>query len=165
MHRAYIGLGANLEQPLQQLRGAVSALALLPDSTLHAVSPLYGSTPVGPQDQPDYLNAVARLDTRLTPHALLRAMQAIELDHGRTRRIRWGARTLDLDLLLFAEDIIRTTDLTVPHPELSNRVFVVQPLLALDARLCLPSGQALQDLPAASTRAGLALLAPAGWWQ
>ena len=125
----YLGLGANLHQPLQQLQQAVVALAALEHCQLQHVSSLYGSKPMGPQDQPDYVNAVAALETRLPPHALLAHLQEVESRHGRTRGIRWGARTLDLDLLLYADDVIRTSDLTVPHPELANRNFVVIPLL------------------------------------
>lgn len=164
-HTAYIGLGANLDQPLAQLKTAVAALAALPDCSLSGVSCLYGSSPVGPQDQPDYLNAAARLDTTLTPHGLLAALQAIENAHGRVRLQRWGARTLDLDLLLFAADEIRTPDLTLPHPELVNRAFVVRPLLDLEPTLRLPDGTVLASLPCAHSTQGLERLADADWWQ
>src|SRR5690606_15477317 len=93
--RVYIGLGANLNQPVQQLQQAIKALQQLPDSELIAVSSLYGSKPMGPQDQPDYVNAVAALDTALEAEALLDALQQIELQHGRQRKAeRWGPRTL-----------------------------------------------------------------------
>ncbi len=164
-HRAYIGLGANLDQPLAQLTTAVAALAALPGCTLRGVSALYGSSPVGPQDQPDYLNAAACLSTELTPHQLLAALQGIENAHGRLRLQRWGARTLDLDLLLFGADEIRTPDLVVPHPELVNRAFVVRPLLDLDPELALPDGLALKTLTSSLASQGLELLDAGPWWQ
>ena len=111
--RAYIGLGSNLADPQAQLARAVAALRSLPASRLTALSRFYRSSPMGPADQPDYLNAVAMLDTRLEAHELLDALQSIENDQGRVRGpLRWGPRTLDLDLLLFGADII---DLSLIH--------------------------------------------------
>lgn len=155
--RCYIGLGANLGEPLAQLRAAVAALAALPGSALAAVSPLYRSAPLGPAGQPDYYNAVAALDTPLPPHALLTALQAIEAAQGRVRLERWGPRTLDLDLLLYGSDLIATPDLTVPHAELGNRCFVLVPLHDLAPDLILPDGRALATLAATTDRTGLTL--------
>jgi 2-amino-4-hydroxy-6-hydroxymethyldihydropteridine diphosphokinase len=152
---AFIGLGANLGDAVATLRSAVDGLRQLPESALTGISRLYRSAPLGPAGQPDYLNAAARLDTRLTPHALLRQLQAIENRHGRVREIRWGARTLDLDLLLFGSDIVSTSDLIVPHPELKNRNFVVIPLLDIDATLTLPDGHLLTTLAVAQDASGL----------
>ena len=163
--RAWIGLGANLGQPLRQLQSAISALALLPHTTLEAVAPLYGSAPIGPADQPDYLNSATRISTTLTPHALLRELQAIEQAHDRVRERHWGPRTLDLDLLLYAHDVISTPELELPHPELTRRAFVVLPLLALDPALRLPDGQPVAELAPTLAGQAIALLAPAGWWQ
>ena len=157
---AWIGLGANLGDPVATLQAAVAALQCLPDTRLTAVSRFYRSAPLGPAGQPDYVNAVARLTTGLTPHALLAALQAIENQHGRTRDIRWGARTLDLDLLLYANDEIRTSSLIVPHQELKNRNFVVIPLLETCPGLALPDGTVLADLPAACDHTGLTPLQP-----
>ena len=152
---ACIGLGANLGDPVDILRRAVADLQQLPDSRLTRLSFAYRSAPLGPPGQPDYINAVATLETRLPPHALLTHLQHIENRHGRTRDVRWGARTLDLDLLLYGNDVIRTTDLTVPHPELGNRNFVVVPLLDVLPDLVLPDGTALRKLAAASDHNGL----------
>ena len=100
--RVYIGLGSNLSEPLRQLQSAIEAIRAIPATQVAAVSPFYISDPLGPADQPRYVNAVAALDTELAPLALLDALQAIELEQGRVRKDeRWGPRTLDLDLLLF----------------------------------------------------------------
>lgn len=145
--RCYIGLGANLVEPVAQLQAAVTALGQLPETRLVQVSRLYSSKPMGPQDQPDYINAVAALDTRLTPLALLHALQQIELAHGRQRKAeRWGPRTLDLDILLFGMQQIDHPELTVPHYGMTLREFVLYPLAELAPDLILPDGVALQSL-------------------
>lgn len=126
---AWIGLGANLGDPAAALDQARHALAALPASRLIAVSPVYRSAPVGPPDQPDYLNAAARLDTALAPAALLAALHAIEARAGRVRDgARWGPRTLDLDLLLYGDRVSADPGLILPHPELHRRAFVLVPL-------------------------------------
>lgn len=145
--RCYIGLGANLANPVQQLELAIAALRQVPHSRLVAVSSLYGSKPMGPQDQPDYVNAVAALDTSLSPEALLDALQNIEQSQGRQRKAeRWGPRTLDLDILLYGEQIINTERLTVPHYGLKQREFVLYPLAEIAAELQLPDGTVLSSL-------------------
>jgi 2-amino-4-hydroxy-6-hydroxymethyldihydropteridine diphosphokinase len=145
--RAYIGLGSNLASPLQQVREAIAELAQLPQSRLSAVSRLYRSRPLGPADQPDYINAVAAIDTRLAPLALLDGLQAIENRHGRKRgAVQWGPRTLDLDLLLFGDAVINEPRLTVPHPGMSQRGFVLRPLADIAPLLQLPTGASLQSL-------------------
>ena len=145
--RCYIGLGANLAQPLAQLQQAVAALRLLPASQLIAVSSFYGSKPMGPQDQPDYVNAVAALDTELPAEALLDALQLIEQKQGRQRKDeRWGPRTLDLDILLYGDDIINSERLTVPHYGLKQREFVLYPLAEIAPNLSLPDGTVLSSL-------------------
>jgi len=147
MIRCYIGLGANLLQPLQQLQQAVQALKQLPDTELVAVSDFYGSKPMGPQDQPDYVNAVAALDTRLPPVELLAQLQQVEQQQGRQRKAeRWGPRTLDLDLLLYGDQRLQTAQLTVPHYDMKQREFVLYPLHQLAPELVLPCGTKLQDL-------------------
>lgn len=145
--RCYIGLGANLANPVQQLEQAIAALRQVPHSRLVAVSSLYGSKPMGPQDQPDYVNAVAALDTSLSSEALLDALQSIEQSQGRQRKAeRWGPRTLDLDILLYGEQIINTERLTVPHYGLKQREFVLYPLAEIAAELRLPDGTVLSSL-------------------
>ncbi|WP_333606592.1 2-amino-4-hydroxy-6-hydroxymethyldihydropteridine diphosphokinase [Arsukibacterium sp.] len=145
--RVYIGLGANQAEPVAQLQRALSALAQLPQSQLIAVSSLYHSKPMGPQDQPDYINAVAELDTELTAEALLDHLQQIEQQQGRQRKAeRWGPRTLDLDILLFGQQQINSSRLTVPHYGLRQREFVLYPLSELAPQLVLPDGTPLTAL-------------------
>lgn len=160
MERAYIGLGSNQAEPRQQLRAALAALAALPDSRLAAVSSLYASDPLGPPDQPRYVNAVAALDTALTPLQLLDALQAIELEQGRVRKEqRWGPRTLDLDILLFGQRILDEPRLSVPHYHMHARAFVLYPLAEIAADLQLPDGRTLHSLLAACPYVGLERLA------
>ena len=147
MQRCFIGLGANLGDPPRQLREAVAALGEIPRSRRGSVSRLYRSAPLGPQDQPDFFNAVATLDTALAPLDLLDALQRIEAVAGRVRARRWGPRTLDLDLLLYGERRINETRLTVPHPGLARRAFVLWPLADLCGRdFELPCGEDLGTL-------------------
>lgn len=159
----FVGLGANLGDAPATLKSAVQALRQLRNSRLTAVSSLYRSAPLGPPGQPDYFNAVARLDTALPPHALLSALQAIENTHGRVRGQHWAARTLDLDLLLYGNDSISTLDLILPHPELTKRNFVVMPLLELQADLQLPDALRLASLPAAHDASGLEVVSGKQW--
>lgn len=155
----FIGLGANLHQPLQQLQTAVLALCQLPDTQLVAVSSLYGSKPMGPQDQPDYVNAVAQLVTSLSPHQLLDALQHIEQTQGRTRKAeRWGPRTLDLDILLFGDLQLNDERLTVPHYGMHLREFVLYPLAEIAAELDVPTHGPLSSLLAKVPLNGLTVL-------
>ena len=143
----YIGLGANLAQPVQQLEQAVLALQSIKQTTLAQVSGFYSSKPMGPQDQPDYVNAVAALHTRLAAEDLLTELQQIELEQGRQRKDeRWGPRTLDLDILLFGNDLIQTERLIVPHYGMKQREFVLYPLAELNSNLVLPDGTRLTEL-------------------
>ena len=129
MFEVYIGLGSNLSNPEEQIRRAQESIARHADITEIDFSSLYASSPMGPQDQPDYVNAVMRVSTNLSAIALLRVLQEIENNQGRSRAgERWGARTLDLDLLLYADQQINTPDLIVPHRGLSERAFVLYPL-------------------------------------
>jgi 2-amino-4-hydroxy-6-hydroxymethyldihydropteridine diphosphokinase len=157
---AYIALGSNLQQPARQLTLALDALDRLPDTTLAAVSGIYRSAAVGPGTQPDYLNAVARLQTGLAPLALLHALQEIEQAQGRERGIRWGPRTLDLDILLYDQLQLRSDELRLPHPAMRERPFVLYPLAELDPALVLPCGTALGTLLAACPAVGLTALGP-----
>ncbi len=145
---AFIGLGSNLQEPAAQLARAVAELAALPDTKLIAQSPFYVSSPVGPQDQPNFVNGAAWLSTGLDPHTLLDQLQAIEKAHGRKRLMHWGPRTLDLDLLIFGNHVLNDARLTVPHRELPNRDFVLQPLLDLKPDLALPEGTEIATLRA-----------------
>lgn len=157
----FLGLGANLHLPLLQLQQAVVALAALEHCQLQSVSSLYGSKPMGPQDQPDYVNAVVAILTTLTAEQLLDQLQKIELEQGRQRKDqRWGPRTLDLDILLFGEQCIDNERLTVPHYGMKVREFVLYPLAELAPELHLPDGTALSQLLAAVPLNGLVMLAP-----
>jgi 2-amino-4-hydroxy-6-hydroxymethyldihydropteridine diphosphokinase len=136
---AYIGLGANLGDPAAQLRSARAALAGHPAIVEIACSRLYRSAPLGPGDQPPYINAVMAVATTLEPLALLKVLQQVEQQHGRTRDGQhWGPRTLDLDLLLYDQSVIDSKELQIPHPGIAEREFVLQPLLDLAPRLEVP---------------------------
>lgn len=137
---AYIGLGSNLQNPHSQVTSALARLALIEHSSLHSFSSLYMSKPMGPADQPNYINAVAWLKTRLDTHTLLSALQSIENDHGRTRNSEhWSPRTLDLDILAYGKFIIRSQTLTVPHPGIKTREFVLYPLHEVNKNLMIPN--------------------------
>ena len=143
LHRAYVALGSNLAQPEAQVNQAFDALARLPDSHLVARSSLYRSAPVGYADQPDFINAVARIETRLAPHDLLQSLLGIELEFGRMREFRNAPRTLDLDLLLYEDLQFHEPGLTLPHPRMHERAFVLLPLLEIDPACAIPGrGQA-----------------------
>lgn len=155
MVRAFIGLGSNLADPQQQLHSAVEALGQLRDSQLTSVSAFYSSDSLSP-GQPRYTNAVAALDTALAPLELLDALQAIEADHGRERKERWGPRTLDLDILLYGEQVLDQPRLTVPHYHMHARPFVLYPLAELvPADFRLADQRRLADLLAACPFVGL----------
>lgn len=156
MTTCYIGLGSNLANPMHQLQSALEAIAGLPQTRLVASSLFYRSAPLGPAGQPDYINAVAAIDTGLPPSDLLSALQAIENRQGRVRGERWGARTLDLDILLYGHAQISQPDLVIPHPEMANRNFVLYPLADLAPNLVLPDGRPLQDLLANISSEGIA---------
>lgn len=143
MEKVYIALGSNLNNPLAQLKQAVQSLQKFAN---FQISSFYGSKPLGPQDQPDYVNAVACFETELPPIELLNKLQKIENDQGRVRLRRWGERTLDLDILLFGKKIIKIDRLTVPHYDMQNREFVVVPLYELNPTLILPDNTKLEDL-------------------
>ena len=138
MTRAYVGLGANLGEPRQQLTEALTAMSGLPETRLAGHSSFYRTAPVGHEDQPEFLNAVAALDTRLAPGVLLEGLQGIERRNGRERSFPNAPRTLDLDILLFGDEQIARPGLTVPHPRMHERAFVLQPLLELDPSISIP---------------------------
>jgi 2-amino-4-hydroxy-6-hydroxymethyldihydropteridine diphosphokinase len=145
---AYVGLGSNLDDPQARVRRALDALETLPDTRLVSASPLYATAPVGPQDQPDYVNAVARLATELTPSDLLAALLGIEAAQGRRRDgTRWGPRTLDLDLLLHGQARLALAGLHLPHPQIRRRAFVLIPLADVaPSDLEIPGQGILADL-------------------
>jgi 2-amino-4-hydroxy-6-hydroxymethyldihydropteridine diphosphokinase len=158
---AFIGLGSNLASPLRQMESAFAALAAMPATCLLGRSSLYRTAPVGYADQPDFINAVARIETRLAARELLEALLAIERAHGRVRDVPNGPRTLDLDLLLYGEATLREPDLAVPHPRMHERAFVVVPLAeiapdldvgghgrALDLARALEREQRIERIPA-----------------
>jgi 2-amino-4-hydroxy-6-hydroxymethyldihydropteridine diphosphokinase len=157
---AYVGAGSNLGEPAAQLRRAFTALEALPQTRLVARSALYLNPPMGPQEQPDFVNAVAALLTRLPPGELLEALQAVEQANGRRRDgARWGPRTLDLDLLLYGRLAIESPTLQLPHPGLRERVFVLRPLSELAPWLQLPDGTPVAGLAAAAGDGGLVRVA------
>ena len=138
MHIAFVALGSNLDDPESKVREAIAALAALPQTRLLAASSLYRSAPVGHADQPDFVNAVAQLATVVAPQDLLAALLAIEHDFGRERTFRNAPRTLDLDLLLYGELCINEPGLTVPHPRMQQRAFVLAPLLEIAPGCVIP---------------------------
>lgn len=136
---AYIGIGSNLDDPRDQVSRAIDELKVLSDCVVTDVSASYQSAPMGPQDQADFINAAVAMLTQKTPHQLLEALQIIEDGHGRTRNGRhWGPRTLDLDLLVFGNMRISDEVLTVPHPGIRERNFVLLPLCELAPQLIVP---------------------------
>ena len=154
MHLAYVALGANLADPTTQVRAALTALTELPQSRLLRASSLYRTAPVGIAHQPDFINAVAALATTLSPHQLLAALFAIEAAFGRRRDYHHAPRTLDLDLLLYDDQVIDSPQLTLPHPRLHLRAFVIAPLLEIAPDCRIPGrGLAAAWLPAVSTQA------------
>ena len=144
-HSAYIGLGSNLNNPLAQLKRACAALNQLKDTQLIAASSVYLSKPMGPQDQPDFLNAVAKLVTHLPPETLLASLQEIEHQQRRQRTRHWGPRTLDLDILIYGAINLETPNLTIPHPGLLHRSFVLAPLREIAPTLILANGSSAAD--------------------
>lgn len=151
----YIGLGSNLEDPSRQIRQALEQLNKLPQSRLCSLSRVYQSSPLGPENQPDYLNAVALISTSLPPEKLLTCLQSIEQRQHRVRTVHWGPRTIDLDILLFGNKQIHTDRLTIPHPQMYQRNFVLIPMFDINPDLTLPNGKPLRDLVNESDRKGL----------
>jgi len=159
MNISYIGVGSNLSEPITQVKLAIDALKTIAQCQLSAVSSIYGSKPMGPQDQPDYINAVVELRTSFTPIELLDALQALENKAGRVRKEnRWGARILDLDILLFNNEIIDNERLTVPHYGMKVREFVLLPLAEIAPNLLFPDGDSVQNLASNVEHNGLVKL-------
>lgn len=144
---AYIGLGSNLDGPVGQIKHAVDALAELPESRLGAMSPFYRNPPMGPEDQPDFVNAVAVILTHLGPDDLLSGIQGIERQAGRrSSGPRWGPRCIDLDILAYAARVIDSAELKIPHPGICERNFVLFPLLDLAPELVIPGCGVVREL-------------------
>lgn len=154
MADVYIALGSNMDSPHSQLDSALEAIAQHPHMQLTGVSSRYQTPPIGPQ-QPDFINAAAELSTDLSPLALLDALQAIEQQQNRVRNIHWGPRTLDLDILLYDNLVLESERLTIPHPRLSERAFVLVPLTDLNPQLALPSGETVAELLANRSQQGI----------
>jgi 2-amino-4-hydroxy-6-hydroxymethyldihydropteridine diphosphokinase len=150
MPRAYVGLGGNLGDREETLRRAVALIAAVEGVDLLAVSELRETDPVGVVDQPRFLNGAVKVETMLSPEALLDALLGIELELGRTRGTeRWGPRTVDLDLLLYGDEIVDEPGLHVPHPHVHERRFVLEPLAELDPDLEIPGRGRVSALRAA----------------
>ena len=154
MADVYIALGSNMDGPHSQLDSAFEALPQHPNIQLIAVSNRYQTPPIGPQ-QPDFINAAAQLSTDLSPLQLLDALQAIEQQQNRVRSIHWGPRTLDLDILLYDNLEIDSERLTIPHPRIGERAFVLVPLMDLNPQLALPSGETVAQLLANCSQQGI----------
>ena len=147
VRQAYIGLGSNLDDPVQQLKSAIQALNSLPHDGEMKISPMYQTQPVGPQEQPDFVNAVVGLKTSLSAIQLLDELQAIERAQHRERTSeRWGPRTLDLDLLMYGDEVIDNERLQVPHPRLHERAFVLLPLSDIAHELDIPGAGKLNEM-------------------
>ena len=147
MSLVYIGLGSNLSDPAMQIKQAVLAISSLENCKIERISALYFSRPMGPKDQPDYMNAVLSLSTSSSPIELLDALQTIENNTGRVRKDnRWGARILDLDILLFDNQVIDSQRLIIPHYGMKTREFVLTPLYEIAPTLVFPDGVALSEI-------------------
>ena len=152
---AYVGLGSNQDGPEERIKRAFLQLAELPNSRLVARSSLWHTPPVGPVEQPPFVNAVAGLLTRLSPRELLEALLAAERVQGRRREVRWGPRTLDLDLLVYGNRQVEEPGLIVPHPEMGRRAFVLYPLAEMAPTLRVPGQGVVAELAAAADGEGL----------
>ncbi len=150
----WVGIGSNLDGPVSQVNRALEALAALPRTRLLRASSLYRSPPMGPQDQPDYINAVAMLETGLSPLGLLQELQEVEQRSGRRKLRHWGERSLDLDMLLYGSMTLNHPRLVLPHPGIPDRAFVLYPLAELDPTLVVPGhgqvSEMLSRLPSGS---------------
>ena len=152
---AFVALGSNLDDPAAHVRGGLAALARLPHTRVTAQSSLYRTAPVGYADQPDFVNAVAAIETTLAPHALLEALLDIERAHGRVRTYRNAPRTLDLDVLLYDDVVVDDENLTIPHPRLHERAFVLLPLAEIAPQRLVPGCGTVADLVAAIDARGI----------
>jgi 2-amino-4-hydroxy-6-hydroxymethyldihydropteridine diphosphokinase len=152
---AYIALGSNLGDPVAQVTSGIEALAMLPDSRLALISSLYRTAPVGFLEQPEFVNAVAMVETALEPRALLAELLAIERRHGRVREVPNGPRTLDLDILLYGDTRRDHAELTIPHPRMHERAFVLVPLAEIAGDLAVPGQGTVRELAARIDATGI----------
>ena len=143
---AYIGLGSNLNQPFQQIKSAIEALDALTEVTVIIDSGFYISKPMGPEDQPDFVNAVIEIKASMNAVELLDNCQSIEKNQGRIKKRHWGERNIDLDILLFSDQTIETDKLIVPHPGICLRDFVYMPLLKINPEIVIPEKGLLKDI-------------------
>jgi 2-amino-4-hydroxy-6-hydroxymethyldihydropteridine diphosphokinase len=156
MSDVYIGLGSNLDDPEMQVKSALEHVKGIPQTQLTLTASLYGSCPMGPKSQPDYINTVIMINTDLLPQVLLSHLQKIELDQGRIRKSeRWGPRVIDLDILLFDDIELNSETLTIPHYGMRQREFVLYPLYEIAPALVFPDGTPLTTLVKACPRNGL----------
>ena len=142
----YIGLGSNIENPVVQIKNAIKALNELSESKVLINSGYFKSKPMGPKDQPDYVNAVVEIETTLSADELLKKCQLIEQSQGRVKKRHWGERIIDIDILLYADQQIKTDDLSVPHPGISSRDFVYMPLLKVNPEIQVPGKGLLKTI-------------------
>ncbi len=159
MYTAYLGLGTNLADRLQNLTRALDEM----DNRgvfVEEVSPIFETEPQGMGDQPWFLNMAVRVKTNLTPRELLKTLLAIEREMGRERSVRWGPRIIDIDILLYEQEVIKEPDLEIPHPRLTERAFVLLPLLEIDKTLCLPNGTPLQEFLPKTNDQGIRFYTP-----
>jgi 2-amino-4-hydroxy-6-hydroxymethyldihydropteridine diphosphokinase len=145
----FIGIGSNLQNPMRQVAIASKRLTQLPETIVCQASSFYLSKPLGPSNQPDFINRVVALQTTLSPEQLLNHLQAIEHEQGRVRLNRWGPRIIDLDILLYGQEIITSERLTIPHAGLKERAFFIFPLAEIAPDLIFPHGEKILDLKAA----------------
>ena len=155
---AYVGVGGNLEQPRERVVEAIGRVSQLPDTRVELRSRLYLTHPMGPQDQPDFVNAVVGLLTRMGPRELLEALLGIERSMGRDRQERWGPRIIDLDLIWMVGEVIDEPGLTLPHPGVSERNFVLYPLCDIAPQLMIPGHGKVVDLRARVHGDGISVL-------
>jgi 2-amino-4-hydroxy-6-hydroxymethyldihydropteridine diphosphokinase len=156
---AYVGVGSNLDDPARQVERALAALGRIRGTKLCAESRLYRSPPLGPQDQPDFVNAAAGMLTRLSERELLGALQDIERTLGRpAKRQRWGPRCIDLDLLLYGRSVMMSSELTLPHPGLTTRSFVLYPLADFAPDVEVPGLGTIRELARRTSSGELAIM-------
>jgi len=155
VNNIFIGLGSNLSDPVQQVLTAIESLKKIAETSFVRQSSLYASPPMGPQDQPDYINAVVELESDLSAYNLLDQLQAIEQKQGRIRLRHWGERTLDLDIIVYGEQQIDDDRLHIPHKGLADRSFVLYPLIEIAPALIIPKFGNISNLVRSCPRAGL----------
>jgi len=159
MKTVFLGLGSNLEQPILQIQEAVDRIRDIPGVTVQKLSSMYRSPPMGPQEQPDFVNAVAVIETNLSAKELLVFLQRIEDTQERDRSVeRWGPRTIDLDILLFGDESVETAELTIPHKGVKQRPFFVYPIAEIAENLVFPDGENIIDVKSRCPMAGLQVI-------